>query len=141
MKPMYKREKIDVGLAPQSIASTNKTGGYFGMQMYRKALAILSTGAMADTNTAKIELLQAKDNIGTDAKAIDGASAIITASGALTSGCAFIEIDVSSLDLTNGFEYVAARVTTNATLVSGVTLLRGDGRFEAEQDVQAYASV
>lgn len=141
MKQIYKRAKIDVGLLSQSIASSNKTGGYFGMQMYGKALAILNVGAMADTNTAKIELLQAKDESGTDAKAIEGAEAIITASGTLTSGCAFVEVNVFSLDINNGYEYIAAKVTTTGTIVCGVVLLRGDGRFEPEQDAQAFAIV
>jgi hypothetical protein len=141
MKPLYKRAKIDVGLLSQSIASSNKTGGYFDMQMYRKALAILNVGTMADTNTAVIELLQAKDVSGTEAKAIEGATATVTAVGALTSGCAFVEVDVLSLDVNNGFEYIAAKVTTTGTIVSGVVLLRGDGRFEPEQDAQAFALV
>lgn len=141
MKPLYKREKIDVGLASQSIASSNVTGAYIGMQMYRKALVILNAGALADTNTAKIELMQAKDSSGAEAKVIDGAAATITASGALANGCAFVEIDTSSLDLANGYEYIAAKVTTNATVICGVTLLRGDGRFEPVQDVKAFASV
>ena len=141
MKPMYKRLKIDNGLTSQSIATGTKTGSFFGMQMYERALAILNVGAMADTNTAKIEVLQAKDTSGTDAKAIEGATATITASGSLTGGCAFIEINVSSLDINNGFEYIAAKVTTTGTIVSGVTLLRGDGRFEPTQDALAYASV
>ncbi|QNB48203.1 hypothetical protein BR63_19170 [Thermanaerosceptrum fracticalcis] len=141
MKPMYKRAKVDIALPAQSIVSANVTGAYFGMQMYNKALAVLNVGAMADTNTAKIELLQAKDASGTDAKAITGAEATITASGSKTSGCAFVEVDVSSLDLANGFEYIAAKVTTTGTIVSSVVLLRGDGRFEPEQDADAFAAV
>jgi len=141
MKPMYKRAKIDVGLPAQSIASTSVTGTYFEMQMYRKALAILDVGAMDAENTATIEILQAKDAAGTGAKAITGASAAITATGTLASGCAFVEVDVSSLDLANGFEYIAIKVTTNATLNAAAILVRGDGRFEPVQDVNASASV
>ncbi len=141
MKQMYKRAKVDIGLLSQSIASSNKTGGYFGMQMYGKALAVLNVGAMADTNTVKIELLQAKDESGTDSKAIEGASATITASGALANGCALVEVDVFSLDINNGFEYISAKVTTTGTIACGVVLLRGDGRFEPVQDAQAFAVV
>lgn len=61
---------------------------------------------------------------------------------ATTEAEAFVEVDVGSLDLANGFEYVAAEVTTTAanTVVS-VTLIRGDARFEPGQDVAASKSV
>lgn len=141
MKPLYKRTKLDVGIPAQSVVSTSVTGSYLGMQMYRKALAILDVGAMAAGNTATVEILQAKDAAGTGAKAITGATATITAAEALTSGCAFIEVDVGSLDLANGFEYIAVKVTTNATLNVATILIRGDGRFEPVQDANAYAVV
>lgn len=141
LKPLYKRAKIEVGLAPKSLASTNAIGAYYGMQMYRKALAVLNVGAMEAGNTAKIEVFKAKDASGNGAELITGATATITAAGALQSAKAFVEVDVSSLDANNGFEYIAVKVTTNATLVVAATLLLGDARFEPVQDANAYASV
>lgn len=239
MKLLSKRAQFDIGLVSQALNNTNATGRYFGMQMDRKALFILNGGAMAATKTTKIELLQAKDAAGTDAKAIANASATITAntlvteltltlatvvaadtvtingivftahadtttkanrefsiSGldaadaaelascindatygvpgvtaevadavitlkvtdpgaktitAATSGAtvtiattqaqAYVEVDVSSLDHANDFEYVAAKVTTTANSNVAVVLVRGDSRFEPVQVVGASAAV
>lgn len=84
MKPMYKRAKIDIGLVAQALNNTNATGKYYGMQMDRKALFILLCGAMAVDKTTKIEILQAKDANGSEAKAIENASATITANTLVT---------------------------------------------------------
>ena len=77
----------------------------------------------------------------------DDATITITASAsdritvATTEAEAFVEVDVGSLDLANGFEYVAAEVSTTANTVVSVTLIRGDARFEPGQDVAASKSV
>ena len=44
MERTYERIKLDVGLEPQSLASTNKTGSYFKMSEFRSALAIMNVG-------------------------------------------------------------------------------------------------
>jgi propanediol dehydratase small subunit len=238
MKNLNKRAKFDIGLKPQALNNTNATGRYFGLQMFRKAIFWLLGGAMAATKTTKIELLQAKDADGTDAKAIEGADATITANIAVTeatltcatvlatqavtingltftaaaaadlpnrvfavgaddTACAaslvlainhetagvpgviassalgvvtlkaanpgdatitiadpaatitaatieaqaYVEVDVGSLDLADGFEYVAAKVTTTATSVVAVNVVRGDDRFEPVQQVGAATSI
>lgn len=230
MKNLNKRAKFDIGLVSQALNGANKTGKYFGMQMFRKALFILNGGAMAAGKTTKIEILQAKDAAGTDAKAIADAAATITANTlvteatialaaaaatdkvavngvefvmaattdtakkefkdadglvacikaaiegvtasaaattvtvtaenpgetvltivgtgvagtvtvATTEAQAYVEVDVGSLDLAGGFEYIAVKVTTTANSVVAVNLIRGDGRFEPIQQVGAAASV
>lgn len=141
MKSLYKRIKVDNGLTAQDLTASNKTGSYFNMAMYRKALAILNIGALAAGTNAKIELYQAIDAAGTNAKLIDGASAAITATNAMTSGKAAVEVDASSLDINNNFNFIAAKVTTTATTQVAVTLVRGDGRFEPDQDYDAFAIV
>jgi len=70
--------KTDPGLVPTSIASTNVTGRYFNMQLWRKAKATLHFAAMVAAGTIKVEFLQAKDRAGTSAKAIGSLSAITT---------------------------------------------------------------
>lgn len=54
---------------------------------------------------------------------------------------AYVEVDVGSLDLAGGYEYVAAKVTTTANTVVSVIAIRGDGRFEPSQSVGASASI
>jgi len=53
---------------------------------------------------------------------------------------AFIEIDASDLDTANGFDHVALNIATNATLLVGGTLLRGDERYSPTQYVAASES-
>lgn len=235
MKNLSKRAKIDIGVKPQALNNTNVTGRYFGLQMFRKIIYLLTGGAMAATKTTKIEILQAKDAAGTGAKAITGAEATITANTAVTeatltcasvlateavtvndvvftaaaaedlpkhifavgaddTACAaslvkainaaelgitatsalgvvtlkatnpgetvitikdaaatitaatleeqgYIEVDVGSLDLAGGFEFVAAKVTTTANTVIAVDVIRSDDRFEPVQKVGASAAV
>lgn len=69
-KKLIDRNKIDIGLVGQSLASTNATGKYYDMQNYRRILATLIGGALAAGGSAKIELLQATDAAGTGAKGI-----------------------------------------------------------------------
>lgn len=71
---------------------------------------------------------------------IEDATALTIVAATLESQ-AYVEVDVSSLDTNNGFEHVAAKVTTTANTVVAATLLRGDCRFEPEQTVGASASV
>ena len=70
--------KVDPGLVAQSIASTNVTGRYFPMAMWRKVKASVQFAAMVAAGTIKIEFLQAKDRAGASAKAIGSLSAITT---------------------------------------------------------------
>lgn len=109
MKPLFKRAKIDIGLVPQALNNTNATGSCYRIDMFRKALFCLIGGAMAAGKTTKIEVLQAKDAAGTDAKAIDGAEATITANTAVTEAT-----------LT-----CASVIATNAVTVNGLTFTAG----------------
>jgi hypothetical protein len=49
----------------------------------------------------------------------------------------YVECDASYLDIVNGFKYVALRVTNSAATLTGAVLLRGEGRFNPEQQVAA----
>ncbi len=244
MKQLYKRAKLDVGLVPQVLNNSNATGRYYHASMFRRLLAVLTVGAMAATKTAKIEILQAKDGSGTEAKGIpttagqvavaqitantkvteatltlatvlnthsvkingltftahtdtttislrqfaitgddtadaaelvkcinddtygvpgivaSSASGVVTlkaeAAGqalitisdaaatitpATTQAQAFVEIDIGNLDIYNGFEYLAVKVTSTANGSVSVILIEGDCRFEPDQAFAASAVV
>lgn len=64
-----------------------------------------------------------------------------TITPATTQALAYVEVDVSSLDITNGYQYLAPKVTSTANGIVGVELSRGDSRFEPVQNVGASASV
>ncbi|GAB6172000.1 hypothetical protein JCM15765_14780 [Paradesulfitobacterium aromaticivorans] len=50
---------------------------------------------------------------------------------------AYVECDASFLDLINGFDHVALRVTNSAATQTGAVLLRGQARFSPIQKVAA----
>jgi len=52
---------------------------------------------------------------------------------ATVAGMGMVEVEPSDLDIENGFEYVAAKVTTDATIICSVQALRGRGRFTPDQ--------
>jgi hypothetical protein len=115
MKNMYKRAKMDIGLVSQAINNTNVTGKYFGLQMFRKALFALIGGAMAATTTTKLEILQAKDAAGTDAKAIADASATITANELATEATVALVAAAATDKVTvNGVIFTMAAATDAA---------------------------
>jgi hypothetical protein len=102
-------------LKPQALNNTNATGKYFSMLMARKVLFILQVGAMAATKTAKIEVLQAKDAAGTDAKAVTDASAEITANALVTEATiALAAAAATDKVAVNGITYTMAAATSVA---------------------------
>ncbi|MBE9546756.1 MAG: hypothetical protein IMF10_04560 [Proteobacteria bacterium] len=237
MNKLYEALKVDIGLAPVSLATTNKTGEYFCLADYRKAIAILQIAGMAATKTAKIEVYEATNAEAGSAALLTGATATITANTLVASmtltlatvlnshtvtingllftahtdtttvadrefsisgndtadatelcvcindptygvpGCtassaagvvtlistvpgavvftvtetgatitlatlhaqAYIELD--ALSLTASFTHIAAKITTDATIVVGAVLLRGGQRKEISQKIGASASV
>ena len=70
--------KADQALAPQSIASSNKTGAYFAIGDYAKAMWKISAAAMADAATVVAQVMVAEDAAATGATALTGAAATIT---------------------------------------------------------------
>ena len=54
---------------------------------------------------------------------------------------AFVEIDTRQLDKNNDFSHVAAKITTDAAIVVGASILRGNARSTPEQKVGASAVV
>jgi hypothetical protein len=69
MKRLSEDIKLDVALTPQSL-NGNDTGEYFDLSKYRRGLFILNCGDIVDTETVKMEILQAKDADATGAKAL-----------------------------------------------------------------------
>ncbi len=67
-------QKYDCALVPTSLASTNLTGQYFNMANTTWAEFICIYGPLATTGTVKLEVLQAKDVIGTGAAALPTAT-------------------------------------------------------------------
>lgn len=72
---------------------------------------------------------------------------LVTATGhanfiiATTKALAFIELNVSQLDIANGYGYIGTKVITSADTAVCVSLLRGLGRFSPIQKVGASAVI
>lgn len=117
MNKLYEEIKLDIGLAPVSLASTNATGTYFSLAEFRKALAVLIAGPMAITKTAKIEIYEATDAAAGGAQLLTGATATITANTL-----------AESVTLTLG-----TVLNTHTIIINGLT-------FTAHTDTTAAAS-
>ena len=118
MKTRIKEEvKIDIGLISQALNNSNETGKYHPIKEYGQILAVLNGGAMAATKTSKIELLQAKDADGTDAKGIpttagQEATAEITANALITEGTVDLTTAANTDVVTvNGIDFTKAAAT------------------------------
>ena len=89
--------------------------------------------ATAVNTTVTLKAIEPGNNVIT----VEGTDVAGTVTVATTKALAFVELDAAQLDTENGFTYVAPKVTTTANTVTGIVLLRGDGRFSPEQVVGA----
>ena len=80
---LQEASRWDVGLPPQQLATSNATGDFLPMTSYRRAVGVLHVGAAADAVTAKIEMMEAKDVLGTGAQAIASATRTVTVPASL----------------------------------------------------------
>jgi len=96
---------------------------------------VLITGPVSESETAILALYEATDSSGTSATPISGATVTITgASGGSASGIA--AVDMSGFPLSDGFGYVACKVTTSAVIVAAVVLMRGGSYEQITQDCE-----
>jgi hypothetical protein len=78
MRLISEDNKMDIGFKSASLNGTSN-GKFYAMSNYRHALFIATIGAMAEGETAIIQVLQALDAEGTDSKDITDAIATVTA--------------------------------------------------------------
>lgn len=79
MEREYESLKLDVGLLPQSLASTNKTGSYYSLAEFRSALAIVNVGAIAAAGSVALQIMEAKTEAAGAAQALAGKLATVAA--------------------------------------------------------------
>jgi len=94
--------------------------------------------ASADGTTVT---LKASDEPAGSAITVSKTDAGGTITLATVSAQAYVELDTSDMDIVDSFDHVAAKVTTTADTVVGVTALRYDGRFTPTQRVGDSAIV
>jgi len=79
MNREYESLKINMGLVPQSIASTNVTGKYYSMAEFRSALAVLTVGNITAGGSAALQIMEAKTEAAGDAQELTSRVATIAA--------------------------------------------------------------
>jgi len=79
MNREYESLKINMGLVPQSIASSNVTGKYYSMAEFRTALAVLTVGNITAGGSASLQIMEAKTEAAGDAQALTSRVATIAA--------------------------------------------------------------
>ena len=113
MQKSYEAYKIDVGLCPTSLATTNATGAYHSLAEYRNMIAILEIGAMVAAGSVKLEVYQGKDAVGTSGKLITGATHTIAANVAVQSMTVALATVLNTQTITiNGLVFTAHTDTT-----------------------------
>lgn len=104
-----------VALASQALNNTNVTGTYLMLRNYRGARFTLNVGAMAATKTTTLALYAAADRDGTDAAAITGASAVVTANTKVVKATADLTSAAATDVVTvNGVSFTMAAATSAA---------------------------
>ncbi|MFW5777387.1 MAG: hypothetical protein ACOCZB_08900, partial [Spirochaetota bacterium] len=84
--------------------------------------------ASADATTVTIRSANGRASVTVEKTESSGTITLAT-----TEHLVYVEVEADDLDVANGFEYVAARVTTTADSVVGVLAVRMDGRFSPDQ--------
>ena len=110
--------------------TTDRTGSvYYPAANFRKIIGILITGSVADTKKAGVQLLQAKDASGTDAKNL-GTAVEVTASGA-QSLVVTQEADSSDMDSANGFTFAGIKVSSDngSAVIGAAAILFSEPRY------------
>lgn len=113
MNKMYEDFKIDIGLPPTSLATTNATGAYFSLAEFRRAIGILQIANMVAGGSAKLEIFQATNAAAGSAKLITGATATIAANTNVTSLTIALNNMLNTQTITiNGLVFTAHTDTT-----------------------------
>lgn len=113
MNRMYDDHKQDIGLIPQTVATTSATGEFFPMKNHRVLGFPFYVGAMATTNTVIAQIVQATDSAGTSVKNVTGATATITAETNVQAATVTLAtFTAGSVIVINGLTFTAHASTT-----------------------------
>lgn len=123
------RQLLYANIAPQDI-TTQRTGAYVDASGAQRILGALNVATVAQTKTATIQLMQAQDASGTNAKTL-GSAVTVTAPTGGAPLAPVAEAKAEDLDTANGFTFVAVQaVSNNASAVNGsAVLLLADRRY------------
>jgi hypothetical protein len=118
-------------LPPQTLAIGLHTYGWFNAANHQRGVFILQVGAMAQGSSIDVQLWQATDATGANAKIVAG-KAITQLSAAAGDGndAVVIEVRTEELDVNGGFAYVSAVLTVlGGTVVTSALALAGASNY------------
>jgi len=125
--PMKITERVQIkeAVTPQDIATADVTSAYYDMKGKGRVVAVLTTSTIAEGKKATVQLMQAKDDQGTDAKALGTAVEVVAGTGG---GKLLVtaEATAAEMDHANSYSYVGVKVGTddpNATPPEGAAIL------------------
>ena len=123
------RAAYDLGVEVQDVSTADVTGNYVAMEGFNRVAAIAITDDLAADDAVSIQLVQAKDDSGTDVK--DLGDAVSVTGTASTPEQLFAEAKVSDLD--DDFTHVAVKVSATpdggTTVNASAVMIRADGSY------------
>lgn len=120
---------IDCIVAPQDVGTSDVTGSYVSVVHCDRFVVAAKAGAVTAGKILTVQLRQAKDSSGTDAKNLGDA---VTATGSGGAAPADVEIEklAEDLDHANGFTHVTAILGIDENGKLGAAyVIRGERRF------------
>ena len=112
---IHEATKFDTAVTPQTVNSSNVTGRYFSLVDFTQLLIMVIGGALAAGTAATIELFQAKDEAGTDAKQIGTLSSVVTSLTKIVEGTiALATVANTDVVTVNGIAFTKAAATDAA---------------------------
>jgi len=118
MNRIYEDIKMDMGLVPQELASTNATGKYFNMKEFRSALAVLTVNGITAGGSAALQIMEAKNERAGSAQELTSQVATIAANvkaQALTITCVGGVVDDTLAITVDGITYTFTGKTVTDT--------------------------
>lgn len=123
-------------LDPVSQAAATVVSTYVDMQKFKKAMFILSVGALGASATVDAKLRQATDSSGTGVKDISGTSMVqLTQAGTDSNKQVVFNLDAAQLDVANEFDFATLSVTISvAACLISVIVIGIEPRFGPASD-------
>lgn len=123
------RFTLDMSVAVQDVSTADVTGSYVDMANFNRVAAVVVTDELAADDAVSIQLLQAKDSSGTDAK--DLGDAVSVTGTADTAEQLFAEAKATDLDA--DFSHVAVKISAtpdgSTTVNAAGSIIRADGSY------------
>lgn len=117
---LYEELRVDIGgvalFEPEVYAAGVHTGGWLGVHAYEKVLFIIPLGSANDANaTIDISVMEAQDNLGTNAQVLKSGTTITAGAGFATyDGLVLAHVEMPEMSTNSGYTHITLRFTISA---------------------------